>query len=163
MACFWTGEGVLGAIDGIVKTEAGWMSGKEVVRLEYNPDIVSYESILQQAKDNRVAYHVFTNVPEQKQIAESLVGKKSVSEVDKFRLDDPKYYLSRTHYRYVPMTEMQAARANHLIGQRKSPDGVLSPRQIELANQIAQNRNKKWADAIHEEFVEAWYEAINKI
>lgn len=164
MACFWTGEGALGAIDGVVKTEAGWMSGKEVVRLEYDPEIVSYESILQQAKKDRVAYHVFTNAPSQVAVAKSVIGNKSVSKKDKFRLDrDPKYYLSRTHYKFLPMTEIQAARVNHLIGKRIAPDEVLSPRQIELANFIKENKSKNWEDAIHIDFVKAWYRAIELV
>ncbi len=164
MACFWSGEGALGAIDGVVMTEPGWMSGKEVVRLEYDPEIVDYETILAKAKEQRVAYHVFTNKPEQKVIAKSVVGQKSVSKMGDFRLDnDIKYYLSRTHYRFVPMTEIQAARANHLIGKRVSPDAVLSPRQAELAAYIKANKSKNWENVIQTDFVKAWYKTIKKI
>jgi hypothetical protein len=48
-----------------------------------------------------------------------------------FRADrEPKYYLLHSNYRAIPMTSLQACRVNSLIGQHKSPDGVLSPRQL---------------------------------
>ena len=75
----------------------------------------------------------------------------------KFRLDsEPKYYLSKTHFQFVPMTKLQQTKANVLVGQRKSPKSVLSPRQIELANYFSKNPNLKLNSAINEEMDIAW-------
>ena len=35
MYCFWSGEGKLGNIAGVLETKAGWMDGKEVVEVSY--------------------------------------------------------------------------------------------------------------------------------
>jgi len=41
MFCFWTGEMALGQLDGVVTTEAGFMGGREVVLVHYDPAVVS--------------------------------------------------------------------------------------------------------------------------
>ena len=40
MHCFWTGEMALGKIPGVVATEAGWMEGREVTRVTYDPSTI---------------------------------------------------------------------------------------------------------------------------
>jgi len=41
MACFWTGERLIGQIEGVLTTEAGWLGRHEVVRVDYDPDVIS--------------------------------------------------------------------------------------------------------------------------
>ncbi|MEQ1750163.1 MAG: VPGUxxT family thioredoxin-like (seleno)protein, type 2 [Prosthecobacter sp.] len=41
MFCFWTGEMALGQLDGVVTTEAGFMGGREVVLVHYDPAVIS--------------------------------------------------------------------------------------------------------------------------
>lgn len=160
MYCFWTGEKELAQVPGVVSTEAGWMGGREVVQVEFNPEVTSYEQLVSQARKSSCASHVFTEGGEQAKAAADVVGRSATSPAGDYRTDhEPKYYLSRTHWRYVPMTPLQSARANSLIGQRKSPAEVLSPRQIELADFIFKNKNRKWKNAVGVELGEAW-EAI---
>lgn len=157
MYCFWTGEGKLGKVDGVVATKAGFMGGREVVQIDYNPQKISYEDLIATAKKEKVASHVYIENTDQKMIANKIVGTSAVQPADRFRLDrEPKYYLSKTHYRYVPMTDLQATRANSLVGKGLSPDKLLSPQQVQLANQIQQNPNLKWKDAIEVDFLKAW-------
>ena len=160
MYCFWTGEKELGKIPGVIGTEAGFMDGQEVVRVAYNPKVVSYESLLQQAGKASCASHVFTDNTAEKQVAGKVAGKPGVSTKSAFRPDkEPKYYLLKTHWRFVPMTALQAARANSLVGQGKSPAEVLSPRQIELAAFIQKNQKSGWQNAIGVEVTKAWEKA----
>lgn len=163
MYCFWTGEKNLGDIDGVVATKAGFMGGREVVQVAYNPDVISYEDLVQSAQKVRCNSHTYTENTSQKVIAEKVIGKNQVSNVSTFRPDrEPKYYLGRTHYKYVPMTALQAARANSLIGQGFSPDKVLSSRQIEIAQTIKKQPNKNWKNVIDMDVVKAWNLAMQE-
>lgn len=157
MYCFWTGEKEIGNIPGVVSTEAGFMGGKEVVKVAYNPLIVSYGDLVEKAEKASCASHVFTENEEQQQVANKIVGSGSNSRKEPYRPDrEPKYYLSKTIWKYVPMTPLQAVKANSLIGQRKSPNRVLSPRQIALATFIENNKNRKWKDFIGTNIMKGW-------
>jgi len=59
--CFWVGETELGRIDGVVITEAGFMHGHEVTRIEFDPTMTSLASIVQQAQPRGVASAVFAD------------------------------------------------------------------------------------------------------
>ncbi len=48
-ACFWVGEREIGAIDGVVTTEAGFLDGHEVTRVRFDPDVVSLDELLHEA------------------------------------------------------------------------------------------------------------------
>jgi peptide methionine sulfoxide reductase MsrA len=161
MSCYWSGEGKLGKIDGIVATQAGFMGGKEVVNIEYNPEALSYDDLIQKAQNNQCANHVYAENSQQKSSAEAVVSSSRVSSKKQFRLaHDPKYYLSRTHYQYVPMTPLQATRANSLVGNRRSPEQILSPQQIALADFIKNHPELNWKTAIEQDFLSAWDKAM---
>ncbi|MEO1259938.1 MAG: VPGUxxT family thioredoxin-like (seleno)protein, type 2 [Bacteroidota bacterium] len=157
MYCFWTGEKEIGKIPGVISTEAGFMGGREVVQVEYNPLVLPYEDLVKKAQQASCASHVFTENNTEEKAAAKVVGERAVSQKGNYRTDkEPKYYLSKTHWKYVPMTKLQAVKANSLVGQRQAPDAVLSPRQIELAAFIAKNKDKKWKDMIGEDVVAGW-------
>lgn len=157
MFCFWTGEGQLGQLDGVVATEPGFMNGREVVQVAFNPNLISFDEVLKAGSRVQCADQVFTNNEQQKAIAAKVLGKNAVASEGNFRLDNErKYYLSKTIFRFVPMTPLQAMRANSLVGNGKSPEVVLSSRQIELAKFIQANPNKKWENVIGQNITEAW-------
>lgn len=112
MYCFWTGEGIFGAIPGVIETEPGYQDGKEVVKVQFDPGVTSRSEL------------------------EKLTQPKSITACaknDGFRPDrEPKYYLAQTGYRLIPMTSLQACRANSLVGKGQSPDELLSPRQLKM-------------------------------
>ncbi|MEZ4959941.1 MAG: VPGUxxT family thioredoxin-like (seleno)protein, type 2 [Saprospiraceae bacterium] len=163
MYCFWTGEKELGKLPGVVSTEAGFMGGREVVQVEYNPAVISYEKLLKEADKSSCAGHVYTENTTQQQVAGQVVGKSAVSSKGNYRPDnEPKYYLSRTYWKYVPMTELQAARANSLVGQGQMPGEVLSPRQLELAGFIEKNQKMGWENVIGKEFAATWEAVFRK-
>ncbi len=157
MYCFWTGEGNLGALDGVVSTEPGYMNGHEVVQVKFNPNIISFEKLVKAGNQVSCTDQVYTNDHSQKSAAEKVLGKNAVADIGNFRLDnDRKYYLSKTIYRFVPMTSLQAARANALVGKGKSPNAVLSPKQVELAKFIESHSSKSWKNVIGEDLMAAW-------
>lgn len=116
MYCFWSGEGLLGSIPGVVSSEPGFQDGREVVQVQFSPAITSRQALEEKVK------------PEGITLSQKNEGFKPDRE--------PKYYLSKTDYRYVPMTSLQACRANSLVGKGQSPETVLSPRQLGLLEDI---------------------------
>ncbi len=161
MHCFWTGEGKLGAIDGVISSKPGFMGRSEVVEVEFDPSVISYGELVKRAKQRGVASRVFARNSNQHDTAASIVGGSSVSSESSFRSDrEPKYYLSKTLYRYLPMTSTQAARVNSAIGRRQSPNKYLSPGQLSLLNIIKERGELEWKDAINREFSQAWSRAL---
>jgi thioredoxin-related protein len=157
MYCFWTGEKELGKIPGVVATEAGFMAGREVVTVEYNPRLLSFENLIESGSKVKCADGVFTADAQEQAKVEKVLGKGKVKNPSTYRPDpESKYYLYQSHYRYLPMTELQAARANSLLAGGKSPEEVLSPRQIELARQIKANPKKNWKPVIGKSVTESW-------
>jgi hypothetical protein len=164
MKCFWSGEEALGGIDGVISTNPGFMKGYEVVKVEYDPDLISYNDLLNKAKHDQVATHVFVKDGIQKNVAEKVVGKSSVSDISDFRPDsDPKHYLSQTIYKYIPMTSLQASRVNAAIGSGRSPDEYLSPRQLELLNYIKSHPEINWQNTVGLDFTTAWDSAMTLV
>ena len=109
MYCFWTGEAVFGKINGVFKTTAGYQGGKEVVSVQFDPAIVKKEEL--------------------DKIAEN--QKCSASSGGSFKPDStPKYYLSNSAYKVIPMTEIQKCRVNSALGEKQDPKAFLSERQL---------------------------------
>lgn len=57
--CFWTGETKLGALEGVVATEAGWVGGREVTLVTYHKKNLPLRKLIQQARKLRVANHIY--------------------------------------------------------------------------------------------------------
>jgi len=157
MYCFWSGEKKIADIDGVIETQAGFMDGREVVKVDFSPSIISYDDLLKSAKTKSCAGHVYSDNLVQQLTAEKVVGSEHASEKKSFRMDkETKYYLYKSSYKYIPMTKLQAVKANSLIGQGQSPNEVLSPRQVALLKYIQEHPNKKWKSAINKDITEAW-------
>ena len=54
------------------------------------------------------------------------------------------------------MTQLQAARANSMVGSGQLPNKVLSPRQIALAKVIQSTKGANLKPAINVDIQEAW-------
>jgi hypothetical protein len=140
MHCFWEGEAKLGAIDGVYSTRSGWRENREVVRVEFDPAKVNYEQLVLSAKSLKCALTIFAHSGEQRTIASRLVGEADVESVDTEMRDakdsDQKYYLRQSHFRHLPLTEIQAAKINARLATHKNADDLLSPRQREILADI---------------------------
>ncbi len=162
MYCFWSGEKEIGKLDGVLETQAGFMNGREVVKVKFDPEKIEYKNLLQSANQASCASHVYTDDQDQAKISESVIGRGAASDTGKFRQDrEPKYYLGKTIYRFIPMTQLQAVKVNSLIGQGTLPNALLSPRQLALLKTIQASPNGQWKDRINEDFVTAW-EAVTE-
>jgi len=162
MYCFWTGEKEIGKLDGVVETQAGFMNGREVVSVKYDPSVIEYNDLLKSSNQASCASSVYTEDEAQVEATKNILGKGKVADLGKFRQDrEPKYYLGKTVYRFIPMTQIQATKVNSLIGQRQLPDDLLSPRQLTLLKEIQANPNGKWENAINKDFVRAWETATS--
>ena len=100
MYCFWSGEAKLGNIPGVVESEPGFMGGREVVSVSFNPEIISYEELVETAREKKAFDAVFTYSGDQAKTAKTLVNQSKIKNAKTFRADSqPKYYLpvSYTH------------------------------------------------------------------
>ncbi len=161
MFCFWTGEKELGKLDGVVHTEAGFMNGHEVVNVFYNPEVIGLDEIIQEGQSTQCADEVYVKDAREKSAAQKVVGKSRVKASESFKMDrEPKYYLSRTVYRYLPMSPIQAVKANALVGQQKDPRHVFSTRQLQVLTYIQKNQDLSWENQIHNQ---QWKEDLFKL
>jgi hypothetical protein len=60
--CFWSGEAKIGAIDGVMRTEAGYLDGREVTLVDFDPGQISLENLTSKAKAAKVATGVYTKL-----------------------------------------------------------------------------------------------------
>jgi len=149
MHCFWEGEAALAAIPGVVQTRPGFLQKLEVVEVEFDPERVDYVALLRRAREFECASRVFARSDEQHRVAAGVVPDAAIRSDEAIRLDkEPKYYLSRTPLRAVPMTELQAARVNARIGKQEDAADLLSPWQRALAALVLEHPEADWPSSI---------------
>lgn len=144
MYCFWSGEKEISRLNGVIATEAGFMQGKEVVKVTYRKDKASLSDIFLKAKKVGCGDDVYAAINEKSQL--------SIKPISTYRKDnEDKYYLSKSSYRVIPMTDLQKTKVNRAIGIGLDPNTYLSPRQLTLLHkknvsksQISANIEKVW-------------------
>jgi len=157
MHCFWEGEAALGKLPATVSTMPGFVNELEVVDVEFDPKVMSYESLLNEAKRLDCASKVFTHSTEQQQLAAKLVGDGAIPFTGTVRPDEaPKYYLANSPYRHVPMTPTQAARVNAALGLKGNPDRFLSLRQQKILQAVQADPQGGWPVVVGAGMIEAW-------
>lgn len=157
MHCFWEGEAALGVIAGVVGTVPGFVGEAEVVEVRYDPRMLSYGALLERARGMKCADTVYTRGAEQQAMAE-IAGGRAVPLTDEVRPDKaPKYYLSQTALKFVPMSGIQAMRVNSALGSEKDGLEWLSPRQRKLLRVIEAHPKAGWAESIGaEDLIVSW-------
>lgn len=139
MHCYWDGEAKLGRIDGVITTRSGWLDQLEVVDLTFDPRVVDYATLLETAQSMSCATRVFARSETQYALANEHVGDAAVrSETPSTpaKASDRKFALGRSALKYVPMTPMQATKANAALRLDEDPRAFLSPRQIALLGEV---------------------------
>ncbi|HHH27082.1 MAG TPA: thioredoxin family protein [Polyangiaceae bacterium] len=121
MHCYWSGEACLGDIPGVVAASAGWLNGREVVEVQFDPDVLT-EAELRDESEARGCGDFMAHAGAARPASDS----------------DRKYHLGRSRWRYVPLTPWQASRVNAALGRQGDPMKWVSPRQRGLYQRIAE-------------------------
>ena len=134
MYCFWTGEKELGSQKGVLSTNAGFMKGNEVVKVEYNPEVLSEKELFQFAESKRM-------YP---------IGKdNSYYHSQK----DEDYYIKQSSFKYLPLSELQRTKINSALGAGTNAFKYLSPRQQKWLRETTRQQSKV---LYLQPFQEAW-------
>ncbi len=146
MHCFWTGEREIAGLIGVINTEAGYMQGKEVVKVTYDNHKTSLDDLTSQAKSFGCADQVFASVQPN--------SKVHVLPTSTYRKDkEDKYYLRKSSYKYIPMTDMQKTKVNRAIAKGLNPSVYLSARQLGILI-----NNKSTKNHVDSKIEDVWYE-----
>jgi hypothetical protein len=134
----------------VISTRAGFIGGGEAVELRFDARVLSYEQLLRVAAHLRCADRVHPLTPRQRSTAQAVLGTDRIGPSIRFRADEnTKYYLSRTEYRFLPMTEAQKVRVNIAVYRGSEPEQLLSPRQRQALLFIQHNPNYPWRNLIN--------------
>ena len=63
---------------GVVSTKPGFLQRREVVEVEYDPKLVSFVSLMAQAKKLKCMSVVFTRTDKQQEIAHAAIGRRAI-------------------------------------------------------------------------------------
>lgn len=150
MYCFWQGEVDIGSLDGVIKTRAGYIEGREAVEVEFDNRVISFKRLLKQARNARCADRIYPSNPDQEKTVNTFSIPSGKEDPGQFRQDigNTKYYLSHTSYKYIPMTELQQIYVNRVLSKRQDPNGILSPRQKQILKYIKSHPKNKWKNQI---------------
>lgn len=129
--CFWEGEAALGGIRGVTSSRTGFVGGKEVVELTFDPSMIDFANLCREGRRLKCATRALTNNATDQATAKRVLGESALLR-DEFveSQKDNLYRLMRTPYRGVPMTPVQARRVNTALSRAEDPDKLLSMRQI---------------------------------
>ena len=141
MYCFWSGEAYFGDKQGVIHSYPGFMNGKEVVKLNYDASRLNINSLARSAAKEEFS-----------------LEKK----VSKFRLDkDPQYYLKKSHYRFLALSQIQRSRINSAIHKGQDPSVYLSPTQLRVLDIIENDKIIKDLKVLYDkELNQSWMEMI---
>lgn len=162
-----TGEVELGGLSGVLQTEPGCSKGQRVIRVTYDSKSLSYGTLLQFALSHKVGNVVYYQSQDER-VAMRMEINRMYEKPEAVKLDEEtKFYpihhsksaLRKTEMRYVPLTELQATRANRLIhlGSFNEATHLLSPRQgvilMKCYNKVSE---RSATENVHVPIEKAW-------
>jgi hypothetical protein len=139
MYCYWEGEKTLGRIEGVLATRIGTIEKKhEVVEVEFDPGVVAFEKLLETARSLKCAGRVFARTDAQFDLARAIVGEDAVRSDEPVddRTEQQKHLSGKRSMAFLPLSRLQATKANAAIAAQEDPDAWLSPRQVALRKQL---------------------------
>ncbi len=131
MACFWTGERELGAVDGVVTTEAGFIDGREVTLVSYDPSVIAIQDLVRAAEKVQCAQVVFVPAAQKQPLAPLRLKVQELAGYRKAPASDQKRQIQGTPVSALALRGMQATKVNAWIRTDWDRARVLlSPRQL---------------------------------
>jgi len=140
MYCFWTGEKEIANIPGVIETQAGFMEGREVVKVTYDKYSTNPKKIKKTAS--------------KKSSGDELFLKETNYRVD----SESKYYLQHSLLKHIPMTSTQEMHVNRSLALREDATQYLSPSQLQLYAKVKKNKGKGYANYIEKDFYKSFQE-----
>lgn len=154
MYCFWEGEKKLGSLQGVTRTIPGFVNGHEVVQVTFDPEYISPEKLMTEAKKQECANQVYVEASDLTSFSKTNPLLKPITG---FRADkEPQYYLMHTEFRYIPMLPIQASRINSAIALRLDPSIYLSRRQSDWLAYVKQYPEKGNPKAYQNDLISEW-------
>ena len=115
MYCFWTGEMALGQIDGVITTEAGFMAGREVTQVQYDPAVISLPQLIASAEKVECANAVYVPSAD---LASAKTSRLNVGTISGYRnapTSDQKKQIGGTAAEKLLLSSAQATKVNAWI------------------------------------------------
>lgn len=133
--CFWTGEMKIGAIPGVLITEAGFIDGREVTLATYDPSQVSLETLVQKAGEEGVASSIYLDDPT------LLPGSRKIVNYRRAPESDQKRQLQGTRFDSLDLTPIQATKVNAFArSDSRAALKFLTPEQLDQLKTATQGR-----------------------
>lgn len=132
--CFWSGETSLAQHPAVVTTDAGWIDGEEVVRVDFDPRAASRSELDSYAR------------------AEGF----GPLEGDHFQLDaEPQFYLRKHAARHLPLSRAQRTQVNLAVPYKNPLPDFLSPQQCAWLDDAALERSSS-SETYREDIRQSW-------
>jgi len=131
-SCFWTGEMKLGQIEGVVRTEAGFIGGREVTLVEYAPDRIQLADLARQARQAGVADKVHLELAPPRPLAGVANGAPLDRSYRPAPASDQKKQIEGTPFSRLELSPEQATKVNAFVRADSGRAlGYLTPPQRE--------------------------------
>ena len=131
-SCFWTGEMKLGQIEGVVRTEAGFIGGREVTLVEYASEQLALEELARRAKQAGVADLVHLEADAARSVAGVVAGPPLDQTYRTAPASDQKKQIQGTPFAKLPLSAAQATKVNAFARQNPAKASEwLTPAQRE--------------------------------
>lgn len=115
MSCFWTGEMALGQIEGVIATEAGFMSGREVTAIRYDPRILPLPKLIVAAEKVKCADSVWVPESDKESVKSSQLEVAKIAGYRAAPASDQKKQISGTSADRLSLSMAQATKVNAWI------------------------------------------------
>lgn len=131
MACFWTGEKELGAVNGVIHTEAGFIDGHEVTQVSYDKAEISTQELIAAAEKVQCAQAVYLPTADAQALHPRRLQIQALDGYRKAPASDQKRQIQGTPLAVLGLRGIQATKVNAWI-RTDAPKALalLSPRQL---------------------------------
>lgn len=142
MFCFWDGEAKLGAINGVLETEAGWLDGHEVVRLKYDSNAIQWPELIKKARAHGCANEIYASDKATLSQIEEDHRKRSQLYISKdyrtARGSDQKRHMQFSKLKHLSLNPVQKTKINAALSLKDNSAILqwLSPSQIETLRSL---------------------------